>query len=172
MDDPIGERPVPLYQIIAGCEPVALIDHIVVLGIYTTGAWGICDSEGNEIVEPLYDDIGYFQGDYADFKDVVARNQIAGIRTLHLKNGVSLPIKQQSRYDGEVVVKPEWEDLIVYEDCASVCKQGRWGMMLFTGTVVDRCVIIHPVEAEHPLLLEREGKVGGCQRQRRATERL
>ncbi len=96
------------------CEKLTLLRESregerALLGIYTTGAWGICDSEGNEIVEPLYDDIGYFQGDYADF-------------TLNGKMGVI-------RYDGEVVVKPEWEDLIVYEDCASVCKQGRWGMI-------------------------------------------
>ncbi len=96
------------------CEKLSLLresreEEKALLGVYTTGAWGICDSEGNEIVEPLYDDIGHFQGDYADF-------------TLNGKMGVL-------RYDGEVVVKPEWEDLIVYEDCASVCKQGRWGMI-------------------------------------------
>ena len=77
------------------------------LGVECNGLWGLTDLEGNFIVNPIYEELGYFQGDYAAVK----------------KDGLWGVIN----YRGEVVVPLEWEDLILQEDSASVSRSGRWG---------------------------------------------
>lgn len=69
--------------------------------------WGFCDAYGKIIADPVYDEAGYFQGDYAAIK----RNGKKGVL----------------RQDGKVVVKPEWDDLVVYKNSVTVCKDGKWG---------------------------------------------
>lgn len=72
------------------------------------GKWGFCDLEGNFIANPIYDEIGFFAGvDYVDF-------------TQDGKKGVL-------RRDGKVVVKAQWEDLLVGERDVRVFENGKWG---------------------------------------------
>ena len=77
------------------------------LGVECNGLWGLTDRDGNFIVNPIYESIGYFRGDYVD----VTKNGKKGV----------------INYRGEVVVAPEWDDLILHEDSASVCQGSRWG---------------------------------------------
>lgn len=73
------------------------------------GAWGLADSDGKFLTDPVYDEIGYFTGSYA----VVTQNGKRGI------------INDR----GKVVVKPEWDDITLYKSSASVCKDNRWGVI-------------------------------------------
>lgn len=73
------------------------------------GAWGLADSDGKFLTDPVYDEIGYFVGSYA----VVTQNGKRGV------------INDR----GKVVVKPEWDDITLYRNSASVCKDNRWGVI-------------------------------------------
>lgn len=73
------------------------------------GAWGLADSDGKFLTDPVYDEIGYFNGSYA----VITQNGKRGI------------IDER----GKVVVEPEWDDITLYKSSASVCKNNRWGVI-------------------------------------------
>ena len=77
------------------------------LGVNCNGLWGLTDQDGNFLVDPIYEDMGYFKGDYVE----VTKNGKKGVLN----------------YQGKLVVAPEWDDLILYDTSASVCKDGRWG---------------------------------------------
>ncbi len=73
------------------------------------GKWGICDSEGNVLMSPVYDNALYYISDYI----TIRKDGKCGI----------------ANYKGEVVVKPEWDDLILGRDSASVCRDDKWGVI-------------------------------------------
>lgn len=77
------------------------------LAVQMNGAWALCDTDGKMLTDPVYESIGAFIGDYAQV----------------VKNGKSGVIN----YKGAEVIKPEWEELYLYDGSASVIKNGRWG---------------------------------------------
>ena len=94
------------------CEEFKLVKYETefLIAYMTTGAWGLCAEDGTILREPSFDEIGYFVGDYAPF-------------TQNGKKGVL-------NYKGEVVLKAEWDDLVVYERSISVCRGDKWGAII------------------------------------------
>ncbi|MEY8360485.1 WG repeat-containing protein [Anaerotruncus colihominis] len=77
------------------------------LAVQMSGAWALCDTDGKMLTNPVYESIGFFFGDYAP----VVKNGKYGV----------------VNYKGVEVIKPEWEELYLYDGSVSVCKNGRWG---------------------------------------------
>lgn len=80
--------------------------------------WALLDGSGNFLTDTVYDDLGsIYAGDYIE----MTRNGKRGVLS----------------YKGEVVVKPEWDDLMLSPNAASVCKDRKWGAItdLDTGKV-------------------------------------
>ena len=75
------------------------------------GRYGMADGSGNIIVEPSYDEIGYFNksNEFTDF----SQDGKKGIMDIF----------------GKITCKAQWEDLVMGETSASVCKDGRWGVI-------------------------------------------
>ena len=78
-----------------------------VIAFRSGSLWGLCDESGEIILDPTYEEIGYFKGDYAAFS----------------KDGK----KGILNYRGEVCVKAEWDDIQLYDHSVSVCRDNKWG---------------------------------------------
>ena len=77
------------------------------LAVQMNGVWALCDTDGKMLTDPVYESIGSFTGDYAP----VVKNGKYGV----------------INYKGAEVIKPEWEELYLYDGSVSVSKNGRWG---------------------------------------------
>lgn len=91
----------------------------------STGAWGIAKLNGEIVVEPIYDRIDVFYGDY----------------TVFVQNGKFGLLK----YDGSIALKPEWEDMEVdptNPNTVRVCRDGQWGAIT---DIASKTLSIEPI---------------------------
>ena len=132
------------------CDEVNLVSRIAdganedLLAVNCDGAWALADQDGNFLTNPVYDDIGYFKGDYAPMTKAGRMGVID--------------------FAGQIVIKPEWDDLVLYENSASVCLDGRWGVINDVGTgkvdISPRYDYIGAFGANGYACFERNGKYG------------
>lgn len=82
-------------------------DEFVRIGVTIGEKEGMCDELGAWIARPMYTHIGAFRGDYATFE----------------KDGKFGVLN----YQGEVVVQAVWDDLVLFDNGASICRDNKWG---------------------------------------------
>lgn len=77
------------------------------LAVQENGKWAIYDGDGERVTNAVYDDFNArFRGDYITFRK-------GG------KWGVM-------DYSGKITIKPRWDDIILYENSASLCLDNKW----------------------------------------------
>lgn len=85
------------------------------LAVQENGKWALYDGDGERITNAVYDDFNSrFRGDYITFR----KSNKWGVMD----------------YSGKVTIKPRWDDIILYDNSASLCLDNKW-----TGTTeLDR----------------------------------
>lgn len=106
------------------CEDVRSYLSAEIVFVNCGGKWGICDADGDFLIEPQYDGLD----DFNEHCEAVVFTQNGKKGVLDL--------------NGDVLIKAEWDDVALYDTSASVEQDGKWGA--FT-SITDEELTIEPM---------------------------